>query len=148
MSKIADFFLGFKKRYDEQVIRNQKMDEFLSGARESCSKMDGITTAVKGLTKDVEKLNDKVDNLQEQMTNMGDRLEVIGRGTKIELLETLYRWWKILNERKWRTKEETKEIEELYEIYNKKLKGNGQGTAYYNDIMALPLKEITNETKI
>ena len=56
---------------------------------------------------------------------MNDRLEVIGRGTKIELLETLYRWKKLLVNRGWRTKEETKEIEELYEIYNKKLEGNG-----------------------
>ena len=59
------------------------------------------------------------------MITMNDRLEVIGRGTKIELLETLYRWKKLLVNRGWRTKEETKEIEELYEIYNKKLEGNG-----------------------
>ena len=73
---------------------------------------------------------------------MDGRLEVIGRGTKIELLETLYRWRKLLVERGWRTKEETKEVEELYELYNKKLEGNGQGTAYYHEIMALPEKEI------
>ena len=76
------------------------------------------------------------------MTDMGERLEVIGRGTKIELLETLYRWRKLLVERGWKTKEEMKEVQELYEIYNKKLEGNGQGTQYYHDIEALPEKEI------
>lgn len=142
MSKLADFFLGFKKRYDAQVIRNQKMDEFLSGAHDNCIKIDGITTAVKDLTKQVEKLENKVDNIQGHIEGIDNRLEVIGTGTKIELLETLYRWWKILNERGWKTKEEMKEIKELYEIYHKKLDGNGQGTQYYNDIQNLPEKEI------
>ena len=142
MSKLGDFFLGFKKRYDEQVIRNQKMDEFLSGAHDNCVKIDGITHAVNDLTEQVGALTTKVDDLQKDMNKMDERLEVIGRGTKIELLETLYRWRKLLVERGWRTKEETKEVEELYELYNKKLEGNGQGTAYYHEIMALPEKEI------
>ena len=76
------------------------------------------------------------------MTAMDSRLEVIGRGTKIELLETLYRWRKLLVDRGWKTKEEMKEVQELYEIYNKKLNGNGHGTAYYHDIEALPEREI------
>ena len=142
MSKLADFFLGFKRRYDAQVIRNQKMDEFLQGAHDNCVKIDGITRAVEDLTTQVGKIEAKVDDLQGTMTDMGDRLEVIGRGTKIELLETLYRWHKLLMERGWKTKEEMKEVTELYEIYNKKLKGNGQGTQYYHDIEALPEKEI------
>ena len=142
MSKLGDFFLGFKKRYDAQVIRNQKMDEFLSGAHDNCVKIDGITNAVEGLTQQVGALANKVEGLQKDMNKMDERLEVIGRGTKIELLETLYRWRKLLVERGWRTKEETKEVEELYELYNKKLEGNGQGTAYYHEIMALPEKEI------
>lgn len=142
MSKLGDFFLGFKKRYDAHVIRNQKMDEFLCGAHDNCVKIDGITHAVEGLTKQVGTLTVKVDDLQKDMNKMGERLEVIGRGTKIELLETLYRWRKLLGERGWRTKEETKEVQELYELYSKKLEGNGQGTAYYNEIMTLPEKEI------
>ena len=143
MSKLADFFLGFKRRYDAQVIRNQKMDEFLQGAHDNCVKIDGITHAVEDLTKQVGKIETKVDDLQGTMTNMGDRLEVIGRGTKIELLETLYRWRKLLCDRGWKTKEEMKEVTELYEIYNKKLEGNGQGTQYYHDIEALPEREIS-----
>ena len=142
MSKLGDFFLGFKKRYDAQVVRNQKMDEFLSGAHDNCIKIDGITNSITNLTKEVEAIGTKVDDLQDQMTNMGDRLEAIGRGTKIELLETLYRWRKLLVERGWKTKEEMKEVQEIYELYSKKLEGNGQGTAYYREIEALPEKEI------
>lgn len=142
MSKLGDFFLGFKKRYDAQVVRNQKMDEFLSGAHDNCVKIDGITHAIDNLTAQVGELTTKVDGLQEHIGQMDGRLEVIGRGTKIELLETLYRWRKLLVQRGWRTKEETKEVEELYELYNKKLEGNGQGTSYYHEIMALPEKEI------
>ena len=142
MSKLGDFFLGFKRRYDEQVIRNQKMDEFLAGAHDNCIKIDGITHAVENLTTQVGKLETKVDGLQDHIDQIDGRLDVIGRGTKIELLETLYRWRKILVERGWKTKEEMKEITDLYEIYHKKLDGNGQGTQYYKEIAALPEHEI------
>ena len=128
MSKLTDFFLGFKRRYDEQVIRNKNMDEFLKSAKDNFDKIGEMNTTVTNLDTKVANLETKVDNLQTDMTNMNGRLEVIGRGTKIELLETLYRWKKLLMERGWRTKEETKEIEDLYDIYSKKLEGNGQGT--------------------
>ena len=142
MSKLADFFLGFKKRYDEQVIRNKNMDEFLKSAKSNFDKIGEMSTAVTNLDTKVANLETKVDNLQTDMTNMNERLEVIGRGTKIELLETLYRWKKLLTERGWKTKEEMKEIKDLYELYNKKLEGNGQGTQYYHEIEELPEKEI------
>lgn len=142
MSKLADFFLGFKKRYDEQVIRNKNMDEFLKSAKSNFDKIGEMSTAVTNLDTKVANLETKVDNLQTDMTNMNERLEVIGRGTKIELLETLYRWKKLLTERGWKTKEEMKEVKDLYELYNKKLEGNGQGTQYYHEIEELPEKEI------
>lgn len=143
MSKFSDFFLGFKRRYDAQVIRNEKMDEFLSSAKSNFDKIGEMNTTVTNLDAKVANLETKVDGLQDHMGHLDDRLEVIGRGTKIELLETLYRWRKILTERGWKTKEEMKEITELYEIYNKKLEGNGQGTQYYHDIEALPEREIS-----
>ena len=142
MSKFGDFFLGFKKRYDAQVIRNQKMDDFLSTAKDNFSKIDKMSTSITDLSKQVGALETKVGSLQDTVANMDERLEVVGRGTKIELLETLYRWHKLLMERGWKTKEEMKEIKDLYEIYNKKLEGNDQGTKYYNDIEALPEREI------
>ena len=143
MSKLSDFFLGFKKRYDAQVIRNEKMDEFLSSAKDNFDKIGELNTSITNLDTKVTALESQMDTLQTNMNTMNDRLEVIGRGTKIELLETLYRWRKLLVERGWKTKEEMTEITDLYEIYNKKLEGNGQGTQYYHDIQALPEKEIT-----
>lgn len=143
MSKLSDFFLGFKKRYDAQVIRNEKMDEFLSSAKDNFDKIGEMNTSITNLDTKVTALESQMGTLQTNVKTMNDRLEVIGRGTKIELLETLYRWRKLLVERGWKTKEEMKEITDLYEIYNKKLEGNGQGTQYYHDIQALPEKEIT-----
>ena len=143
MSKLSDFFLGFKKRYDAQVIRNEKMDEFLSSAKDNFDKIGEMNTSITNLDTKVTALESQMGTLQTNVKTMNDRLEVIGRGTKIELLETLYRWRKLLVERGWKTKEEMKEITDLYEIYNKKLEGNGQGTQYYHYIQALPEKEIT-----
>ena len=142
MSKLADFFLGFKRRYDAQVIRNQKMDEFLASAKENFNKIGNIGTTVENLDTKVVNLSTEVNNLKEQVSDMNGRLEVIGRGTKIELLETLHKWRSMLISRGWKTKEEMKEVEDLYELYNKKLNGNGQGTAYYHEIEKLPEKEI------
>lgn len=142
MSKLSDFFLGFKKRYDAQVIRNEKMDEFLSSAKDNFDKIGEMNTSITNLDTKVTALESQMGTLQTNVKTMNDRLEVIGRGTKIELLETLYRWRKLLVERGWKTKEEMKEVTDLYEIYNKKLEGNGQGTQYYHDIQALPEKEI------
>jgi hypothetical protein len=34
MSKLADFFKNFRKRYDAQILRNEKIDEFLVEAKE------------------------------------------------------------------------------------------------------------------
>lgn len=142
MSKLSDFFLGFKKRYDAQVIRNKKMDEFLETAQANFNKIGEMNTSIGTLNTKVGALETTIETLQTDVNTMNERLEVIGRGTQIELLETLYRWRKLLVERGWKTKEEMKEVEELYELYNKKLKGNGQGTAYYHEIQALPEKEI------
>ena len=101
------------------------MDKFLSTAQSNFDKIGEMSTAVTNLDAKVTSLESQVSSLGTDMATMNERLEVIGRGTKIELLETLYRWRKLLVERGWRTKEETKEVEELYEIYNKKLEGNG-----------------------
>lgn len=142
MSKLGDFFLGFKKRYDAQVIRNKKMDEFLETAQSNFNKIGEMNTSIGTLNTKVGALETTMATLQTNVNTMNERLEVIGRGTQIELLETLYRWRKLLVERGWKTKEEMKEVEELYELYSKKLKGNGQGTSYYHEIQALPEKEI------
>lgn len=143
MSKFGDFFRSFRSRYDAQVIRNQKIDEFLTGARDSCTKMDSVKAAVNNLSEQVGQIGAKVDDLQEHIGLIDGRLEIIGKGTKMELLDTLYHWKKMLVERGWKTPAEMKEIKEIYEIYHESLQGNGQGTQYYNEIKDLPEREIT-----
>lgn len=138
-NKFSDFFRGFKERYDAQVLRNKAMDEFLCGAKENCTKIDGIKTAVEDLAKSILKINDKVDHLTEHVEHIDGRLEIIGKGTKMELFDTLYHWKKILvDERKWASAAEKKEVKEIFEVYHDGLKGNGQGEVYFNQIMALP----------
>ena len=139
MSKLGDFFLGFKKRYDAHVVRNQKMDEWLNNAHDSCTKIDGITNAVTSLTKDVEKIGAKVDSLTDDIKHINGRLEIIGKGTKMELFDTLYNWKKILvDDRGWASEAEKKEVKEIYEVYHDGLQGNGQGKVYFEQIMNLP----------
>lgn len=139
MSKFSDFFRGFRERYDAQVIRNKAMDEFLCGAKENCSNIDKIKGMVEALAESISSINKKVDNLTEHVQHIDGRLEVIGKGTKMELFDTLYHWKKILvDERKWASAAEKKEVKEIYEVYHDELNGNGQGEVYYNLIMALP----------
>ena len=139
MGKLSDFFLGFKRRYDAQVIRNEKMDQFLTHATENNKKIDHLTSAVGNLTTQVTNIGTKVDNLQADITHINGRLEVIGKGTKMELFDTLYNWKKILvDERGWASEAEKKEVKEIYEVYHDGLDGNGQGEVYFNQIMALP----------
>lgn len=115
------------------------MDEFLSGAHDNCTKIDGITHAVADLTAKVESIGTKVDNLQTDITHINGRLEIIGKGTKMELFDTLYNWKKILvDDRGWASEAEKKEVKEIYEVYHDGLDGNGQGEVYFNQIMALP----------
>jgi len=84
MSKLADFFLSFKRRYDAQVIRNQKMDEFLQGAHDNFIKIDGITRAVEDLTTQVGKIEAKVENILNNIVLILKR--VIWKG----LIKTLF----------------------------------------------------------
>ena len=139
MSKLVDFFTGFKKRYDAQVVRNQKMDEFLQGAHDNCVKIDGITSSITNLSEKVEAIETKVDNLQEDINHINGRLEIIGKGTKMELFDTLYHWKKILvDERGWASEAEKKEVKRIYEVYHDGLDGNGEGKLYFEQIISLP----------
>lgn len=143
MSRIIDYFRNFKKNYDAQVLRNQKMDEFLSGAHDNCVKIDGITHAVEKLSDQMTNLDTKVTDLQSHVGQIDRRLETIEKGTKMELFDTLYNWKKILTERGWKTRAEMDEVKEIYEIYHDKLGGNGQGEHYYKEIE--DLKEVDVE---
>ena len=121
------------------------MDEFLSGAHDNCIKIDGINTALGNLATQVDKINTKVDNLQADINDINNHLETIGKGTKMELFDTLHNWKKILvDDRGWASEAEKKEVKEIYEIYHDKLEGNGEGKIYFEKIVALPEEPQSN----
>lgn len=139
MGKIADFFKLFKKRYDEEQKRLMRMDKFLDRAEENQEKLHDVATAVDNLNESVSDLKDKVVDLQGHVSHIDGRLAIIGEGTKMELFDTLYHWKKILvDERKWASAAEKKEVKEIYEVYHEGLNGNGQGKVYFEQIMNLP----------
>ena len=139
MGKLIDFFTGFKKRYDAQIIRNEKMDEFLEDSKQNHAKIDEAIRSISNLQTNVNTLNAKVDEVYSDVKHINGRLEIIGKGTKMELFDTLHNWKKILvDDRGWASEAEKKEVKEIYEVYHNGLDGNGQGEVYFKQIMALP----------
>ena len=139
MGKLIDFFTGFKKRYDAQIIRNEKMDEFLEDSKQHHAKIDEAIRSISNLQTNVNTLNAKVDEVYSDVKHINGRLEIIGKGTKMELFDTLHNWKKILvDDRGWASEAEKKEVKEIYEVYHNGLDGNGQGEVYFRQIMALP----------
>ena len=63
----------------------------------------------------------------------------------MELFDTLYNWKKILvDERKWASAAEKREVNDIYSVYHDGLNGNGQGKVYFEQIMALPEEPTSN----
>lgn len=139
MSKLGEFFKHFKNKYDEEQKRSIRMDRFLDKAEENQDKLKEVVVTVNNLSGQVSEIKDKVSDLQSNITHINGRLAIIGEGTKMELFDTLYHWKKILvDERKWASAAEKKEVKEIYEVYHDGLKGNGQGKIYFEQIMKLP----------
>lgn len=138
MSKLGDFFLHFKKKYDEEQRRHERMDRFLDRAEKTEDAVKDMTYTVSNLSSQISDIGAKVDRLQDHVNHIDGRLAIIGKGTKMELFDTLYHWKKILvDDRGWASKEEKKEVKEIYEVYHDGLEGNGQGEVYFQEIMAL-----------
>lgn len=132
MSKLTDFFKHFKEKYDAEQKRLMRMDKFLDRAEKNDETLQGVVSSVEKISGQVTDLQAKVDNLQTHMTHIDGRLAIIGEGTKMELFDTLYNWKKILvDDRKWASAAEKKEVNDIYEVYHEGLKGNGQGKVYY-----------------
>lgn len=139
MSKFTDFLKHFKNKYDEEQRRLMRMDRFLDRAEQNNETLQGVVNSVEKIGGQVTELQSKVDNLQTHMTHLDGKLAIIGEGTKMELFDTLYSWKKILvDERKWASAAEKKEVNDIYEVYHEGLSGNGQGKVYYEQIMNLP----------
>lgn len=145
MSKLGEFFKHFKNKYDEEQRRLMRMDKFLDKAEENNEKLQAATTAITNISGKIQDIEDKVDKLQTHVDKMDEALDTIGRGTKMELFDTLYHWKKILvDDRGWASEAEKHEVKEIYEVYHDELKGNGQGEVYYKEIIKLPEKPPTN----
>ena len=126
MSKVGDFFLHFKKKYDEDQRRMARMDRFLDKAETTEEAVKDMTLSVSKLSGQIAEVESKVDKLQAHVKQIDDRLEIIGRGTKIELFNTLYNWKKrLVDARGWASEPEKKEVKEIFEVYHDGLKGNG-----------------------
>lgn len=138
MSKLGEFLKHFKMKYDEEQKRLMRMDKFLDKAEENQDKLKDVVIAVDNMSDKIEALESKVDHLQSHVEHIDGRLAIIGEGTKMELFDTLYHWKQILvDERKWASKDEKREVQGIYDVYHEGLHGNGQGKTYYEQIMAL-----------
>ena len=129
---LPDIYYNFRK-ITEDLEKIIKHDE---ESKESLNKID---TRLNNIEADLAGSHEKLDALDAQVNDINTQIGVIGKGTKMELFDTLYHWKKILvDDRKWASEAEKREVKEIYEVYHDGLKGNGQGEVYYKEIMALP----------
>jgi len=132
MSKLGDFLKHFKAKYDEEQKRLIRMDKFLDRAEKNNETLRDVVHSVDKMSGQISEIQSKVDNLQNHISHIDGRLAIIGEGTKMELFDTLYNWKKILvDERKWASAAEKKEVSDIYQVYHEGLNGNGQGKIYY-----------------
>lgn len=121
--------------------RNENLSTFLEKTQQQKDQLDRIEQSIKETENDVHTLQRKVDTLEERTALINGRIEVIGKGTKMELFDTLHSWRTTLVLRGWATPAEKREVEEIWRVYHFELNGNGQGERYYNEIIALPESE-------
>ena len=129
---LPDIYYNFRKI-------NEDLEKIIKHDEESKESLNQIDTRLTTIENDLVKSHDKLDSLDKQVTNINDRLDIIGKGAKMELFDTLYHWKKILvDERHWASAAEKREVKEIYEVYHDGLQGNGQGEVYFSEIMSLP----------
>lgn len=135
LKKIPSLYYNWRKR-------NEELSAFLETYKDQREKLNHIDSSVSELTEDVLHIKEKITELDEQITQINGRVEAIGTGTKMELFDTLHNLYQLyVIKRGYSTVSEKKEVETLYTLYHKHLEGNGLGTRYYNEIIALPDSE-------
>lgn len=145
MSLFERFLVHLKagaERRTQRLVMEEKMKKFLDESSNNCQKLTRIDDKLDVLQGTIDAVSQKVDGLENEINHVNGRLEIIGKGTKMELFDTLYHWKKLLSDRGWKTAAEMREVEEIYKVYHDGLGGNGQGQAYYEQIKALPEKEL------
>ena len=140
-AKIIAFFKKIPVTYYNWKKRNEELSEFLKNSKANCSKIDHIDSSINQLNNNIQVVQGQVVELGEQVSHINGRLEIIGRGTKMELFDTLHTWRTELVKRGWASKAEKEEVKNIYDIYHNELKGNGQGEVYFEEIMKLPESE-------
>lgn len=137
LRSLPDVYYNFRKI-------NEDLEKMLEHNAESKEQLQKIDTRLTNIEQDLAESHTKLDALDAQVNDINTQLGVISKGTKMELFDTLYHWKKILvDDRKWASEPEKKEVKEIYEVYHDGLKGNGQGEVYYKEIMQLPEQDST-----
>lgn len=129
---LPDIYYNFRKI-------NEDLEQIIKHDKESKDTLNKIDTRLTGIEQDLAQSHEKLDALDAQVNDINNQIGVIGKGTKMELFDTLYHWKKILvDDRGYATEAEKHEVKEIFEVYHDGLKGNGQGEVYYNQIIKLP----------
>lgn len=90
---------------------------------------------------EVQSIKADVKDIKRVLNDVSSQLDATQEGVKKELGETLHQWHELGIDRGWITKPEKDEITAIYNIYCKRLKGNGIGEFYYNELVSLPESE-------
>lgn len=91
-----------------------------------------------GRDREVQNIKKAIEEIRDDISSITFVLGATKEGVKKELGETLHQWHELGTKRGWLSKPEKDEITEIYNIYCKKLNGNGIGEFYYNDLIKLP----------
>lgn len=121
-----------KQQEEERLL--EKCDKVIESFNELKKQAENRDREVRDIKKSLGEMRDDI-------TNITFILGATKDGIKKELGETLHQWHELGIKRGWLSKPEKDEITEIYNIYCKKLNGNGIGEYYYKDLVALPESE-------
>ena len=139
MGKVRDALRKIPLAYYNWKKRNENLTAFLKNSADNTEKLNRIDSSVTKALTDIEDVESQVQNLGNIIEQINGRIETMGRGTKMELFDTLHaRYVKLVKKRGWASNAEKREVNEIYHIYHDELHGNGQGERYYNAILDLP----------
>lgn len=102
---------------------------------------DTLKAQAENRDREIQEIKAAVSEIREDISSITFVLGATKEGVKKELGETLHQWHELGMKRGWLSKPEKDEITEIYNIYCKKLNGNGIGEFYYNDLIKLPESE-------
>lgn len=123
--------------HDKQIEEEnllKKCDKVIESFNELKNQVERRDIEISGIKQDVK-------DIKNVLNEVSSRLDATQEGVKKELGETLHQWHELGIGRGWISKPEKDEITAIYNIYCKKLKGNGIGEFYYKELVSLPESE-------